>query len=396
MSRRKTNSVVISEPHPFGPLARYGGHQYAKVFARHGWEVILFSATFNLWRRFLPNSGIDQGYLDLWKAQGRKVDVNVTNYALAHVLPTQLRFRAPFDQIAPGLYSPSIRSVLASHDIQQADLLWLNGNQDWLLRRAIPHSKLLVRIIDDYSGFGVPYDNYHPLMKETLVAADGVFACSEKVRSLYSGFYEDIELAPNGVDFEHFTQVVTEEPDAISSIPHPRITYVGAIADWFDFDLVIVLAQRLPECHFVLFGKWSRPEPVTGSYPENVHVMGPIEYAKVPAISAFSDVAMIPFKDTELVRGVSPIKVYEYLASRLPVVSLRWDELARESLPIFLASNAGEFEKGILNALSMTDEQRDALREVVRQYSWEQRLRHMLAYLDLELDQPGRSELDRR
>lgn len=366
-------------------MARYGGHQYARVFARHGWNVLLLSATFNYWRCFLPDAGIDQGYMALWKEHGRQVEAKITNYALAHVLPTQIRFRPPFVRMAPGLYVPSIRSLLKSQGIKKVDLLWLNGNQDWLLRNATPYSKLLVRIIDDYSGFGASYDNYHPLMKETLEAADAVFACSEKVQTLYAGFFDGIELAPNGVDFDHFTQPITAEPEVLRGIPHPRVTYVGAIAEWFDLDLVIELATILPDHHFVLFGAWSRPQPAPGTYPGNIHIMGPIEYAKVPAVSAFSDVGIIPFKDTELVRGVSPIKVYEYLASRLPVVSLRWHELARESLPVFLASSAAEFETGIKSACSMSLEQREVLRNAVRPFSWEQRLETMLSRLNLEL-----------
>lgn len=378
-------TVLISEPHPFGMMARYGGHQYARVFARHGWNVVLLSATFNLWRRFLPDAGIDQQYLDLWKEHGRRVETNITNYALAHALPTQIRFDPPFNRIAPSLYVPSVRSVLRKQGIKQFDLLWLNGNQDWLLRRAVPHSKLLVRIIDDYSGFGEGYDNHHPMMRETLEAADAVFACSEKVRALYAGYFNRIRLAPNGVDFEHFTQPITEEPAELCGIPHPRITYVGALAEWFDFELVVELAKRTPKYHFVLFGNWSRRKPIDGEYPENIHIMGPLEYAKVPAVLAYSDVGLIPFKDTELVRGVSPIKVYEYLASRLPVVSLRWHELERESLPIFLAMGVAEFEAGIVSALAMSLEQREELRHAVRPFSWEQRLATMLNQIGLGL-----------
>lgn len=378
-------TVVISEPHVYHTYGQYGGHQYAKVFSRHGWRVILLSASFNLWRLLLPNPNVSKEYIDLWRKGGRHVDSNFTNHCLAHVLPTHWRFRPPFSHVAHALYVPSIKSVLNAQGIKRVDLLWLNGNQDWLLRRAVPHSKLAVRIIDDYSSFGAGYDNFHPLMKETLLAADGVFACSERVRELYSGFFENITVVPNGVDFEHFTQSITEEPGELSDIPHPRVTYVGAIADWFDFELVVELARLSPKYHFVLFGNWSRPKPIGSEYPENIHIMGPVEYKKVPAVLAYSDVGIIPFKDTKLVRGVSPIKVYEYLASRLPVVSLRWQELERESLPVFLAMGVKEFKAGIESALAMSLEQRERLRNAVRQFSWEQRLAAMLDHIGLEL-----------
>jgi len=378
--------VVISEPHILSAYARYGGHQYAKVFSRHGWQVIHLSASFNLWRLALPNPGIDPKYIDLWRKRGQQVDDGIVSYCLAHVLPTSLRFLPIINRIAWTLYVPSIQSVLNRLGISKVDLLWLHGNQDWLLKRAIPYRKLVVRIIDDYSAYG--YDNFHPLMRETLAGADGVFACSEHVRQVISSFFHDIEIkvVPNGVDFEHFANYAGEEMGVVKGIWPPRVVYVGAIAEWFDFDLVTELANRLPNCSFIIAGNWKREVPKIGTYPKNIFIIGPVEYDKLPAILTKSDVGLVPFKDIALVRGVSPIKVYEYLASGLPVVSLRWPELERESLPVFLAKTADEFETGIRAALGMPKDQRVHLREAVRKCSWERRLQDILECIGLELD----------
>jgi len=383
---QRNRAVIISEPHLYSPYARYGGHQYAKVFARHGWQAILLSASFNLSRLVLPNPGIDRKYIELWRKRGQQVDAGIVNYCLAHVLPTSLRFLPIVNRIAWALYVPSIRSVLNELGIRKVDLLWLHGNEDWLLRRAIPHRKLVVRIIDDYSAYG--YENLHPLMRETLAAADGVFACSEHVKRVFSSFFPDVKIkvVPNGVDFEHFANYAGEELEIVKTIPPPRVVYVGAIAEWFDFDLVTELANRLPNCSFIIAGNWQRERPATGTYPKNIYIIGPVEYEKLPGLLTKSDVGIVPFKDTNLVRGVSPIKVYEYLAAGLPAVCLRWTELERESLPIFLAKTADEFEAGIRAALAMPKDRREHLREAVRDCSWERRLRDILEYIGLDLD----------
>jgi glycosyltransferase involved in cell wall biosynthesis len=383
---QRSLAVFISEPHLYSPYARYGGHQYAKVFSRHGWQVILLSASFNLWRLVLPNPGIDRKYIDLWRKRGQQVDDGIVNYCLAHALPTSLRFLPIVNRIAWALYVPSIRSVLNGLGIRKVDLLWLHGNQDWLLKRAIPYRKLVVRIIDDYSAYG--YENFHPLMRETLAAADGVFACSEHVRRVFSSFFPDIEIkvVPNGVDFEHFANYAGEELEIVKGIRPPRVVYVGAIAKWFDFDLVIELASRLPDCSFIIAGNWQREVPAVGTYPKNIFIIGPVEYDKLPALLTKSDVGIVPFKDTDLVQGVSPIKVYEYLASGLPAVCLRWPELERESLPVFLAKTADEFEVGIRAALAMPRDQRENLREAARECSWERRLQDILEHIGLGLD----------
>jgi len=377
-------TVLISDPHIYSDFARYGAQQYANVFAHHGWKVVLLSGSFNLGRLFSP-SGISQGHIGLWRKRGRRIYTNITNYSLAHLLPAQLRFRRPLSSLAHALYIPSPKSILRAEGIPQVDLLWLNGCYDWLLRRSVPHSKLVVRIADNYSGFGAEYDNFHPLMRETLEFADAVFTCSEKVKELYRGLFKGIEVVPNGVDYEHFTRPIGDEPDALRYIPRPRVVYVGAIAAWFDFELVVELARRMTDLNFVLFGPWASGIRAPSAYPNNIHILGPIEYEKVPDVLAYSDVGLVPFRDCELVQGVSPIKVYEYLAARLPVVSLRWKELDRESLPIFMASSASEFDRGIRDALQMNLEQRERLRIFAQSCSWEQRLERILERIGMSL-----------
>lgn len=383
-------TVLISEPHIFGNTARYGGHQYARVFAQYGWRVILLSATFNATRLIVPgfktNSGVKQEYYDLWAEKGRQIEPNITNYCLAHLLPTKLRYERPFRYAAPYLYLPSVESILKAHAIDAVDLLWLNGNQDWLLDKAVPHRKMLMRIIDDYSGFSNGYDNYHPLMKATAARADGVFACSEQVRDVFSRLVQGIQIAPNGVDFEHFAQHVYSEPSEIQEIPHPRVIYVGAIAEWFDLDLVVELAHRLPQHHFIIFGGWTREQPANDTLPVNIHILGPVKYDVVPHVLAYSDIGLVPFKDTKLVRGVSPIKVYEYLAASLPVVTLSWRELERESLPVFLAHSVDEFERGIRAATRLSASERESLRDFVKGCSWEKRLQGMLTAVGISLE----------
>jgi glycosyltransferase involved in cell wall biosynthesis len=53
----------------------------------------------------------------------------------------------------------------------------------------------------------------------------------------------------------------------------------------------------------------------------NIHVLDRRPYAALPGYLAALDCALIPFRATPLTAAVSPIKLYEYLAAGLPVVS---------------------------------------------------------------------------
>jgi len=382
-----TLTVLISEPHPFGSFGLFGGHQYAKVFANYGWNVILVSATFNLCRLILPKSGVSSEFVDLWISRGKMVSQNIVNYCFGHLLPIKWRFSRVFRPVSHLMYIPRISSMVKLKGIDRIDLLWLNGNGDWLLRKAVPHDKLIVRIIDNYEGYNPDYNNYHPMMVKTIKEADSVFACSYNVADVFRVIREDIKVIPNGVDYYHFSGDIKKEPDNLIPIPRPRILYVGVIREWFDLDLLFKLARSLPNCSFVIVGPWQINKPALIKGPTNLYILGEIPYKLLPGILSYCDVGIVPFKtNNKLVQGVSPIKIYEYLAAGLPVVSSYWKELEMQSLPIFLAKNTEEFIMGVKASLKYSFQDKEELRRYAKTCSWEQRLKFMLKQVGIQLE----------
>ena len=78
----------------------------------------------------------------------------------------------------------------------------------------------------------------------------------------------------------------------------------------------------------------------------NLHIIGARPWEDLPGYLQHAAVGLIPFdvrNHRDLVRGVNPLKLYEYAAAGLPVVSMAWPELRKLDAPIELAEDSDGF-----------------------------------------------------
>ncbi len=163
----------------------------------------------------------------------------------------------------------------------------------------------------------------------------------------------NVLLLRNACDFEHFAGKSPERAGP------PVIGYYGAIAEWFDSDLVADLAQRRPDWRFVLVGSTFSADLERLSKLPNVDLVGEVPYGQVPMWLSRFDVAILPFRRTPLTEATNPVKAYEILAAGKPLVSVPLPEMARLAPLIRLASTPEDFEKEILMELGLRDWKKD-------------------------------------
>ena len=150
---------------------------------------------------------------------------------------------------------------------------------------------------------------------------------------------------PHGVDYEHFSKAVSHHlpaPADIADIPHPRLGFFGLIRDWVDLDLLADVARRRPDWHLVLIGD-STIDLSPYQCLANMHFLGRKPYAELPAYCKEFDAGLVPFKINELTKAVNPIKLREYLAAGLPVVSTPLPEVKACGPWVRIAADAEEF-----------------------------------------------------
>jgi glycosyltransferase involved in cell wall biosynthesis len=80
----------------------------------------------------------------------------------------------------------------------------------------------------------------------------------------------------------------------------------------------------------------------------------------------------------DLTRAADPLKLYEYFACGLPVVSSRLPEVEVHRDLVYLASTPAEFSQAVRTALAEDDPgKRETRREVARKSSWAERAREL-------------------
>jgi len=204
--------------------------------------------------------------------------------------------------------------------------------------------------MDDHAGFSTNSQSMLDGERRLLQQADLVAASSELLFERAQASARRAVLVRNAADYDHFARACRPAGPKQGTV----IGYYGAIADWFDSDLVADLAEMHPEWRFELIGSTFTGEVRRLKRLKNVKLLGEQPYAELPERIAAWDCCLIPFQRTPLTEATNPVKVYEMLAAGLPVVAVDLPELrpiAREGL-IEIGNNAREFSEKIRGVLA--------------------------------------------
>ncbi len=236
-------------------------------------------------------------------------------------------------------------------------------------------------IVYDCMDFHAGFSGSNPLLieqeRQLLAAAELVVASSPRLQEYACQYSRRVLLLRNGCDYEHFAKARRQTKGN-----RPVIGYYGAIADWFDSDLVADLAERHPNWDFLLVGSTFSADVRRLSRLKNVALPGEKPYAEIPVCLANFDVAILPFKRTPLTEAANPVKAYEILASGKPLVSVPLPEVARLTPLVRLASTVSEFEREIQAALSETSSDCEPKRRAfARRNTWDQRFEQLATAL---------------
>lgn len=206
--------------------------------------------------------------------------------------------------------------------------------------------------MDDYLNFiaNEGEKNYFINNEQLLVSvADKIIVSSSTLAEIISKKYNVerslINIINNGVDIDNFNlNIIDVKENYLTNNGKIKVGYIGTISSWLDIELINKVSNYFEEIEFYFIGPTDFN--VTERFPnlnKNLIFIGSQPYYKIPQYIYEFDVLIMPFKITDLVKAVNPVKIYEYLAMGKPVIASKYEETQKFGDLIACYENKDEF-----------------------------------------------------
>ncbi|WP_426996758.1 hypothetical protein [Pseudarthrobacter sp. N5] len=209
--------------------------------------------------------------------------------------------------------------------------------------------------------------------RELVGVSHRVFCSSELIATHIGGLGQraEIDIVSNALHPEAFTAFADRRPQVIVG----TVGYIGAISSWFDFDAVLAILDSRADVVVKLWG------PCDVEIPEHdrIHYMGIVSHGIVVEQMHSCSVLLLPFKVTDLIRAVDPVKVYEYIATGRPVITCDYPQLDHFGNFIDRYSTVGELVAQVERLLDSKTLEREQIEDFIHSNSWNERAKNMLA-----------------
>jgi glycosyltransferase involved in cell wall biosynthesis len=250
-----------------------------------------------------------------------------------------------------------------------------------LLAGKLGEEQLIYYCVDDYTEFTGVSRGLKEIEQALFKKADLVIVSAEKLFDDKKKYNENTYVIRHGTDWRHFRTALdlqTLIPEDLRDLPKPIIGFHGLLADWVDFELIKKTAEHFNEGSVVLIGKIAvdaEQKIKILNNVKNVHFLGRKPYDQLPAYCKGFDVSLNPFAINELTLAANPLKVREYLAAGLKVVSTDIPEV-RILDHCLIGKDHEDFISKVAEALENPGS-REEISDSIKAESWEARIEEL-------------------
>lgn len=343
--------IIFAETHYWDSGPRVDSHHLAMHMARRGHDVLYLSSPVSA-LHFLQGRNFSHKWRRAVHYGGRGQVVQERLRALVPLTWAPVQPRSPFDsdqQLERMLRwtTPQLERTIRDLGFGRPEAVIIQSLFFAHLPRMFTGVPIFYRMTDDFNSFpGMPRSLLAAeknLVRQARLVTVTARRLMERARSLDA---PRVEMLAHGVDSEFFA-------GACRPGRPRRVVYVGAIDRWFDSRMVAAAAQAVPEAEFVLAGPVGPAADLSAVRGmKNVRIAGPVQHDRLPELFAQARVGIIPFHRTPLIESVSPLKMLEYLAAGLSVISTRWSELENMNAPATLVDTPEAFAQAVAQGLN--------------------------------------------
>lgn len=219
-----------------------------------------------------------------------------------------------------------------------------------------------------------------------VITADNLYQKAKKIRKSE----KNLLLSTNGVVYEDFH--ITKElpiPSRIEDIVKegkPIIGYYGALANWFDYDLIIKISKKHKDWNILLIGIDYDKSIAKYNYfknYKNIFYIGTVDYKELIKYGNCCNVLTIPFVINEITLSTSPVKVFEYMSMEKPIVTTDLPE-CRKYKSVMIGKNHDEFIEKLEKAMEYQNDKvyKEILRKEALENTWDKKVEEILNFIN--------------
>jgi glycosyltransferase involved in cell wall biosynthesis len=310
--------------------------------------------------------------------QSRVIASNLVAYTPLPVLP--LYYHPLASALNQRLLAAYVRRALRHLD-WAAGIVWTYWPNSAAILGRLGEKWAVYHCIDDFTAVSYPLvggDTLRRLEADLCRRVDLIFTRTDELKRAKEEHNPRTFCLPGGVDTADFDPERVRPAADLLAIPAPRVGFVGTLDDRIDVPALAWCARQLSHVSFAFVGPSKRHKIDLGPLEElaNVYFRPARPYPEVPAAVAALDIGLIPYRLSPYTAGLSPIKLYEYLAMGKPVVGANLPYLRREAAAIQIARSPEEYAALTAAQLAAPPSagQRAAWRRIAESCSWQRQV----------------------
>jgi glycosyltransferase involved in cell wall biosynthesis len=275
----------------------------------------------------------------------------------------------------------------------QNPILWLNPHYGLHLLGKVSESLVVYDIGDDWTQIKqAEWLRLQTVAEDAELCrrADVLIVVSERLQQLKSGLRPQLYRIPNGVYVERYAGIANRSlppHPATSQWTHPVLAYTGTIHDErVNLDLIEKIASAFPDATLALVGPSLLNDAATARLKahKNIRMPGTFPFDEMPRVMSAFDVCIVPHAVPTFTESLSPLKLYEYLASGLPAVATPVPGFRDFPELVYLAADAPAFIAAIKTALCEPGSLQRSRQAAAAFHSWEARMKAIEAAIETQ------------